>query len=54
MRKMHFISFCFKIKTKKPNAETRAALEEVALMKLDPSLGKSYTDADQMIREILA
>ncbi len=37
-----------------PNEETREALEEVRLMKEDPSLGKSYTDVDEMMKELLA
>lgn len=36
------------------NAATNAALEEVAQMKKNPSLGKSYTDVDAMIQELLA
>ena len=30
------------------------ALEEVRRMKADPSLGKTYTDVDAMMRELLA
>ena len=37
-----------------PNAETLEALEEVERMKKDPSLGKAYTDVDQMMSELLA
>jgi DNA-damage-inducible protein J len=37
-----------------PNAETLEALEEVRQMKNDPSFGKSYTDIDVMMRELLA
>lgn len=36
-----------------PNAETIAAIEEVQRMKADPSLGKSYTDIDEMMKELL-
>ena len=32
-----------------PNAETREAIREVQHMKADPSLGKTYTDVDQMV-----
>lgn len=36
------------------NEETKAALREVEEMKADPSKGKSYTDVDAMMRELLA
>ena len=36
-----------------PNEETRQAIEEVQRMKADPSLGKSYTDIDLMMKELL-
>ena len=36
-----------------PNEETRQAIEEVQRMKADPSLGKSYTDIDLMMNELL-
>jgi len=35
------------------NAETLEALEEVEQMKKNPALGKTYTDVDQMIKELL-
>lgn len=44
----------FEVSLDVPNAETIAALEEVQRMKKDPSLGKSYTDVDQMMKELLA
>ena len=37
-----------------PNAETLEAIAEVQQMKADPSLGKTYTDVDQMLKELLA
>ena len=37
-----------------PNEETYAAIEEVKQMKKDPSVGKSYTDVDLMMKELLA
>ena len=37
-----------------PNEETKAAIEEVRKMKKNPSLGKSYTDVDEMMKELLA
>lgn len=36
------------------NEETKAALREVDEMKADPSKGKSYTDVDTMMQELLA
>ena len=36
-----------------PNAETMEAIEEVKQMKQNPSIGKSYTDVDEMMKELL-
>ena len=36
-----------------PNPETIEAIEEVRRMKADPSLGKTYTHADQMMKDLL-
>ena len=36
------------------NADTIEAIKEVDAMKKDPSLGKSYTDVDKMMEELLA
>ncbi len=36
-----------------PNEETREAIEEVRQMKKNPSIGKSYTDVDEMMKELL-
>ena len=44
----------FEISRDIPNAATIAALEEAEAMKKDPSLGKTYTDVDAMIKEILS
>lgn len=44
----------FEISMDVPNAETAAALREVEEMKKNPSLGKAYTDVDQMMKELLA
>ena len=41
----------FEVSRDIPNAETEDALEEVRLMKQNPSIGKSYTDVDEMMRE---
>lgn len=35
------------------NAETIEAIKEVQEMKQNPSLGKSYTDVDEMMKELL-
>ena len=37
-----------------PNTETIEAIREVQRMKADPALGKTYTDVDQMMEELLA
>jgi len=44
----------FEITKETPNAETIEAIAEVQAMKKDPSLGKSYTDIDIMMKELLA
>ena len=43
----------FEIGAEIPNAETKEAIEEVQRMKADPSLGKTYTDVDEMMKELL-
>lgn len=37
-----------------PNSETISAINEVQQMKQNSSLGKSYTDVDKMMEELLA
>jgi len=37
-----------------PNDTTKAAIREVQAMKKDPSIGKSYTDVDEMMRDLLS
>ena len=37
-----------------PNAETREAIKEVKRMKEDPSFGKTYTDVDAMMEDLLS
>ncbi len=44
----------FEINGDIPNEETQAAIREVQQMKRDPSFGKSYTDVDEMMRELLS
>lgn len=44
----------FEIGGDMPNAETVAAIQEVKQLKANLSLGKTYTDVDQMMEELLA
>ena len=44
----------FDISIRKPNSETLEAIAEVKAMKENPSLGKTYTDVDLMMKELLA
>ena len=44
----------FEISMDIPNAETIAAIKEVQVMKKNPSFGKSYTDVDLMMKELLS
>jgi len=44
----------FEVSKNTPNAETIAAIEEVEAMIKDPTLGKSYTNVDEMMKELLA
>lgn len=44
----------FEISGDVPNTETVEAIKEVEKMKADPSLGKTYSDVDQMMEELLA
>ena len=44
----------FEISGDVPNAETIEAIQEVKRMKADPCLGKTYTNVDQMMEELLA
>lgn len=46
--------FPFELRLDTPNEETLAAIREVQEMKKDPSIGKSYTDVDEMMKELLA
>lgn len=43
----------FDISMNIPNPETRAAIAEVQKLKENPSMGKSYTNIDQMMEELL-
>ena len=44
----------FEITREIPNSETISAINEVQQMKKNPSIGKSYTDVDKMMEELLA
>ena len=44
----------FEVSLEMPNAETREAIQEVQRMKADPKLGKSYSDVDQMMEDLLS
>lgn len=44
----------FEISGDVPNTETQEAIREVKQMKADPTLGKTYTDVDEMMKELLA
>lgn len=44
----------FEIGGTAPNPETLEAIQEVKQMKSNPKLGKTYTDVDEMINELLA
>lgn len=44
----------FAISVDVPNEETKEAIEEVRQMKQNPSMGKSYTDVEEMMKELLA
>ena len=46
--------FPFELRIDTPNEETLEAIQEVQQMKKDPSLGKSYTDVEEMMKELLA
>ncbi len=44
----------FSVYHDRPNKETVSAIAEVRRMKQNPSLGKTYTDVDEMMKELLA
>ncbi len=44
----------FEISGAAPNAETIKAIQEVKAMRANPSLGKTYSDVDQMMEELLS
>lgn len=44
----------FHISRETPNEETIEAFKEVDEMKKDPSIGKSYTDVEKMMEDLLS
>ena len=44
----------FELSADELNAETVEAIQESGRMKADPGLGKTYTDVDQMMEELLS
>lgn len=44
----------FEIGAEIPNKETAEAIREVQEMKANPGIGKTYSDVDQMMKELLA
>ena len=44
----------FEIGRNVPNAETIEAINEVKKMKADPKLGKTYSDVDEMVKDLLS
>ena len=44
----------FELSADVPNAETVEAIQEVQRLKANPDLGKTYTNVDQMMEELLA
>ncbi len=43
----------FEIGAEQPNAETKEAIYAVQKMKADPKFGKTYTDVDAMMGDLL-
>lgn len=43
----------FSVTMNVPNAETIEAIKEVEKMKENPAMGTSYTDVDEMMKELL-
>ena len=51
---IRYNGFPFELRLDTPNEETLEAIREVRQMKKDPSMGKTYTDVDEMMKELLA
>ena len=50
---IRYNGFPFEIRLDTPNQDTLDAIHEVQQMKKDHSIGKSYTDVDKMMEELL-
>ncbi len=50
---IRYNGFPFEVRLDTPNQETLDAINEVRQMKKDPSIGRSYTDVDKMMEELL-
>lgn len=50
---IYFRGFPFDVRIDIPNEETLEAIKEVQQMKENPALGKTYTDVDKMMKELL-
>ena len=44
----------FAVRLSEPNAETDEAIAEVQRMKADPAIGRTYSDVDQMMEDLLS
>ena len=51
---IYYRGFPFDVRMETFNEEMKGALEEVEQMKKDPSIGKAYTDVDEMMKELLS
>lgn len=51
---IRYNGFPFDVRINTPNDETIAAIQEVQQMKKDPTIGKTYSDVDEMMKELLA
>lgn len=51
---IYYRGFPFDVRIETFNEEMKAAFEEVEQMKKDPSIGKAYTDVDEMMKELLS
>ena len=51
---IRYKGFPFELKVDVPNEETLEAIQEVQQMKNNPLMGKSYTDVDDMMKELLS
>ena len=51
--KWQFEMFCSEISGDMPNSETIEAIKEIKEMKANPDLGKTYSNVDQMMEDLL-